>query len=210
MERCVADGDLFLSVVDLALTLLGGDATNKGAIDHLDAVLRVGRSALMVSPDRCRLVARVVPEAAAAAREVIDSGERAGKYLAEAWRHTYGRDPHPGTAYREAVRAIEAAVCPVIIPKDPKATLGRAIQALKQAKPGTFATVFVDTVPEVSPLDAVRGLMELVWTNELDRHGTDDESVPLHVSSEQAHAALHAAVTLVQWFLRGVVKRAAP
>jgi hypothetical protein len=95
-----------------------------------------------------------------------------------------------------------------VLPNNPKATLGTVIAALKDAPAGKFTTVFSDTVPGVAPLDAVRGLMQLVWTNELDRHGTGDESVPLHVSQEQAEAALHAAVTLVQWFLHDVVKRA--
>jgi hypothetical protein len=111
-------------------------------------------------------------------------------------------------AYREAVRAVEAAVCPVILPKDPKATPGKAIKALKDAPPGKFATTFSGTMPGVTPVDAVRGLMDLVWTSELDRHGTNDDSVPLHVSREQAEAALHAAVTLVQWFLHGTVRLA--
>jgi hypothetical protein len=131
------------------------------------------------APDRRGLVERVVPEAAKAAQAVIDSGGRAGQYLAEAWRHAYGRNPHPGTAYREAVRAIESVVCPIVLPKDPKATLGKVIKALKDAPPGKITSVFSDTVAGVAPLDAVRGLMELVWTNELDRHGTGDEEVPL-------------------------------
>jgi hypothetical protein len=209
LEKCVKNPDLFLSLVDMALRVLGTGQHNASAIDDLESTLTIGGSAWMVAPDRRSLVKRVAPEAVEAAREIIDGGERAGEHLAEAWRHTYGRSPLPGTAYREAVRAIEASVCPVIIPKNPKGTLGTAIAALRDAPPDKFATVFANT-GQTDPLGAVRGLMELVWTNQLDRHGSPDDSTPLHVSHEQAQAALHAAVTLVQWFRHGVVKMATP
>jgi hypothetical protein len=209
LEKCVKDDDLFLSLVDLALDVRGEHLDEKAA-RRLEALLTMGGSRWAVAPDRGSLAERVQPEAAAAARKVIEGGSRAGDYLAEAWMHVYGRSPHPGTGYREAVRATEAAVCPIIIPKDPKATLGKAIIALKDAPVGKFTTAFGDLATGADPLVAVRGLMELVWTKQLDRHGTDDESVPLHVSQEQAEAALHAALTLVQWFQRGFVARNPP
>jgi len=207
-EKCEKDEDLFLSVLDLALRDLGGNEENNTAIDRLNYLLAAGGSAWMVALDRRSLVKRVQPEVVQAARRVIQSGSPAAPYLAEAWRHTYGRNPNPSSGYREAVRAVEAAVCPVIIPKNRKPTLGRAIAALHEAPPGNFATVFEDNAPDIKPLDAVLGLMRLVWTNQLDRHGTADEDAPLHVSQQQAEAALYAAVTLVQWFQCGVVRRA--
>jgi hypothetical protein len=42
-----------------------------------------------------------------------------------------GRNPDESTAYREAIRAVEAAAKPVIIPKNDKATLGQMIAALR-------------------------------------------------------------------------------
>ncbi len=47
--------------------------------------------------------------------------------------------PAPRTARRCAV---EAVVCPLVLPKDPKATPGKALAALKQAPAGKFVTVF--------------------------------------------------------------------
>lgn len=202
------DAQRFLSLVDLALKDLEDDAAVSNAIDHLDGVLRDGASAWMVAPDRRGLVKRVESEVAEAARVVIQSWPRAGHHLGEAWRKIFGREPDPSGGYHEAVKAVEVAVCPVIIPKHPKPTLGIAIAALRDAPPGTFATVFADLAPGLKPLDAVRELMSLVWTNQLDRHGSPDEKVPLQVSPEQAEAALFAAVTLVQWFHRGFVRAA--
>jgi len=204
---CEKNPQLFLDVLDLALRYLGRIGTMTEAIKGLNNMLRESGSAWMVAPDRQALVQRVPDEVAAAARLAIQSWPRAGHHLGEAWRKIFGREPDPSGGYHEAVKAVEVAVCPVIIPKHPKPTLGVAIAALRDAPLGKFATVFEDTVPGIKPLDAIRGLMNLVWTNEVDRHGTDDESVPLHVSPDQAEAALFAAVTLVQWFQRGFVRR---
>ena len=50
--------------------------------------------------------------------------------------------------------------------------------------------------------------MELLWTNQLDRHGTDDESVPLQVTQEQAELAVHIALLLVRIFSRDDIEPA--
>jgi hypothetical protein len=206
LRLCEDNADLFLDVLDLATRPLSTFPRGAKALDELDDLLTRGGSAWMVAPDRRSLVRRVQPELMQAAREVIPTAGRAGEYLAEAWRHTYGRNPSAG--YREAVRAVEAVACPVIIPDNPKPTLGLAISAFRDAPPGKYATAFEDNAQDFKPLDAIRGLMGLVWTNQLDRHGTADENTPLHVSSDQAEAVLFAAVTLVQWFHRRFVRPA--
>jgi hypothetical protein len=109
-------------------------------------------------------------------------------------------------AYKEAVRAAEAAICPVIIPNAKLGTLGLAIAALRDAPPGKFTSVFPSEAVNGKPLDAVLKLMQLLWTSHFDRHGSADKSVPLSASQEQAEAAVHTAATLVQWFERGFVR----
>jgi hypothetical protein len=136
----------------------------------------------------------------------MESGSPSGNYLAEAWQRIYGRDPDPTGGYREAVRAIEAAVFPVIIPNDAKATLGKAITAIRDAAPGKYATVF-EATPDFKPLNAVRGLLDLVQKTQVDRHGTANEDVPIHVTQQQAEAVVQAAITLVEWFRSGAVYR---
>lgn len=129
--------------------------------------------------------------------------------MAEAWRKTYGRNPEPSAGYREAVRAVEAAVFPAIIPDNPTATLDKAIRAMKDAPVGRYETAFETNRPEFKPIETIWGLLELVWKSRLDRHGTPDENAPIHVIQQQAEAVLHAALPLVQWFLSGVVRRTA-
>jgi len=152
---------------------------------------------------RFALVRRVDQAVADAAKAVMSSAGRAGKHLAKAWGHVYGRQPEPSTAYREAVRAVEAVGIPVISPRNPTATLGTMIKDMGSA-PAKWAVVLKPKVGD--PVLMIRETMELLWTAELDRHGTADENVPLHVSAEEAEAAIHLAVTLVHWFHNGAIK----
>lgn len=50
-------------------------------------------------------------------------------------------------------------------------------------------------------------MMRLQWKGQYDRHGSDDEETPLHVGQDEAEAAVHLAITLVQWFRSGAVAR---
>jgi hypothetical protein len=51
-------------------------------------------------------------------------------------------------------------------------------------------------------------MCKLIWKSQFDRHGTDDESVPLNASPQEADAALHLAITLVRYFAGGLFKLA--
>lgn len=115
-----------------------------------------------------------------------------------AWHDVYGREPTAGDAYREAVRAVEAAVKPIVTPSDPLATLGKMIKAIRD-KPTKWAW-------ELGEPTEVANMMGRLWTSQLDRHGTDDESHPLTVSLQQAEAAVHLAVTLVHWCQSGAFR----
>lgn len=102
------------------------------AWQELDQILDDGRSAWRVGPDHQRLVRRIDD----AVQQVADTtlqhaSQTASEHLASAWSAVYGRQPDPGRGYAEAVLAIEAAVIPVVVRKDPKATLGKAIGTLK-------------------------------------------------------------------------------
>lgn len=130
---------------------------------------------------------------------IIDlPANRAREHLVIAWNKLSGRDADSSTAYREAVRAVEAAAKPIVTPKDPRATLGKVISVLKD-KPQNWQFVLGDTQKVIS-------MAELLWTSQLDRHGTNDESVPLKVTKEQADAAVHLAITLTRYFVGGGIR----
>jgi hypothetical protein len=207
LKRRCEDQRFFLDLLDFMLWLIDGE---EEASRNLRGILGAGGSAWTVAPDGRGLSRRVQPEASEAARQIVTTGSRAGVLLGQAWRHVYGPNPNPSAGYREAVRAVEAAACHVVLPNAERATLGTVITALREAPSGKYATVFPESAVRGNPLEVVRGLMELVWTSQLDRHGTADDTVPLSVSQQQAEAALHAAVTLVQWLQRGFIRLATP
>jgi hypothetical protein len=194
-----ADRGLFLKAIDWAV----GSTQYASDKDELSTILQKAGSIWTLAPDREGLSRRVLPEAQAAAAQVVEGGTREGVLIGQAWRHIYGREPNPTAGFDKSVRAVEAVACPAIIPNDRDATLGRAIGTLKNRPPGKFGSVFRNA-RNMDPLDGVVGLMELLWTNNYARHASDPD-VPVDVSQPEAEAALHAAVTLVQWFQRRFV-----
>lgn len=59
----------------------------------------------------------------------------------------------------------------------------------------------------IGAVDDVRTQMEAVWRGQLDRHGTDDETVPISVSFAEADAAFSTCLNLVRLFVGGHVAR---
>ena len=136
----------------------------------------------------------------------------ASDHLGHAWQHAYGRDPDPGAAYSEAIKAVEAATIPVVVPNDPMATLGRVIGNLRGdahrwrvnlARPVRLSGAG-GTTAIADPIDVVIGQLDLLWTNQSDRHAP---VVP--VSQSQAETAVHLALVLVHMFRSGAIARTA-
>lgn len=164
--------------------------------------------AVGIAGDRSfRLERRIDKTVRDAATEIMLPEDRASEHLRCAWGALYGRAPSATDGYHEAVRAVEAVAKPVILPSDPKATLGRMIPALRD-DPQKWKIVLTEAGKDSTPHKVVLGMMTMLWTSQHDRHGTDDESVPLNVTVEEGRAALHLALTLVQWFRGGVVAKA--
>lgn len=171
--------------------------------DQLDRILTAGGSVWEVVPrDEPAEGFQLARRAVGPVREAISdlpATSRAHQHLVAAWNRLSGRNPDPSGAYREAVRAVEAAAKPVILPVNERATLGQMIAAIRD-KPEKWETT-IGTVAHI------RETMETVWTAEIDRHGTDDESVPLNVSHAEADAAFHWCLTLARLFVGGHVRR---
>ena len=123
--------------------------------------------------------------------------------LSQAWSAAYGRMPNPGDSYRNTVRAVEVVACALVLPANTRATLGTVIAHLRDA--GTSWELVLKGGQ--SPVEAARTMMELLWTSQFDRHGTEDRTVPLNVSVDEARAAVHLGTTLVEWLRSGVLRR---
>jgi hypothetical protein len=204
VERMQAKEDFGLDALDYMLHFFpefhernSEDPTR--VVGELAAIFRIGGSAWEVSETEGRY--QLSRRAVGPVREVITAlapSTRAHSHLVAAWNRLTGRSPDPSGAYREAVRAIEAVAKPVVLPANDRATLGQMIAALRD-KPDKWETT-------VGHVDDVRRMMEQVWTNQLDRHGTDDESVPLAVSPEEADVAVHVSVAIVRLFVGGHIR----
>lgn len=207
MEKALDDNDVFLDLLDFLLSDLdtnpyGNDVqfAEELAI-YLDDAASAWR--VVLRDDHFCLERRTSAESMAAAEVAISDGDRAGQLLASAWNAVYGRTPNPGLAYRDAVRAVEAAARPIITPADTAATLGKMVAALRDA-PNKWD--FALEPKGGHPVEMVETTMSLLWTAQLDRHGTDDAAVPLNVSAEEAAAGVQLAVTLVNWLRSGALK----
>jgi hypothetical protein len=206
-DTLAADETLFLDVVDALLDdIYAPPSGRSGTADRLERALLEGGSAWRVARrrGRYRLERRVDETVTAAAEGAMDAPGAAGAHLAKAWTEAYGRSPDPSAAYGHAVKAVEAAAKPVVLPADDKATLGKMVPALRD-KPQKWDVVLA-AAPDFDRVAVVRLMAELLLQGQTDRHGEPDQ-VP--VEQEQAEAAVHLAALLVRWFTAGAIWRQA-
>jgi hypothetical protein len=209
-----ANEEFGLDTLDCILSMLsraiqhGGNAgqTASTLAVQLDGILEQAGSAWRIGflNDDTLCLERRVPDAVADQyAELARQRLRSSEHLRLAWHAAYGRGPDASKAYRESVKAVESAARGIVIPTDPRATLGLIIAAMRDA-PHKWRMRF--TEPGIDPIPVVVETMKLIWTSQIDRHGTD-ESAPLSVTLDEAHDALHIAITLVQLFECGAITR---
>jgi hypothetical protein len=194
-----SDDSVLLDVADAALA----DGASKEAARDLERLLADSGSAWRVADNRKSLERRVEPTAADVFRQAASGNP--GPHLAAAWAAAYGRHPDPSRAYSEAIKALEAACIPIVIPgaRGARATLGKVIIDLSDHQQDWRLAIHAAGAPgDISPLLA---MLRLLWQGQTDRHGGPAPTIP--VSASAAEAAVHLAVTLVQWFRSGAVHR---
>jgi hypothetical protein len=197
-----ANASAFLTAVDLEVS-----RANESSREILELVLSDSASEWRVGDldGRPALVKRIDETVQQAAEDLARQGTRAGKLLADAWRHAFSMHRDPSASYRCSVRAIEAAAGPVLTPADPRPSLGKMNVALRD---GMGKWSFAFTVDSgVDPKNVLLEMMQLIWTNEYSRHVDADPDVPLHVSQGEAESAVVLALTLVNWFVSGAIRR---
>ena len=168
-------------------------------LSDLEELLSQGGSAWRATPDG--LKRRVDETLQSVAESTIASGTRPAQHLSDAWRKAWGRNPDASGAYREAIRAVEAAYAPIVSPKNERATLGTIIADIKN-KPLKFRVRMQADGPEEN-VDRLGGMLQMLWKSQLDRHGTADEDAPLNVSLEEAQDAAALATALVHLAQQG-------
>jgi len=154
-----------------------------------------------VSEDQRSLVRMVEPTASAAFEQAIDLPGVASEELRQAWSAAFGRSPNPSDAWDHAIKAVEAALIPVVVPKQAAAQLGHVVGHLDRQ--GDKFDFVLSTQQGPTSMEVLGGLLRLLWPNP-DRHGGDASRAPTLI---EAQSVVHLAVTLVQWARTGVLSK---
>lgn len=188
-----------------ALDLLVHRYADEDEAEELEEMLEQGGSgwAVVVRDNEARLERRVDEGVRATIEKAMEGEGAAANHIRNAWRALYGVSPIPGHAYWEAVKAVEAAAKPIVLPDDPGATLGKMEKAIREAPHKWHHALSLKTL---DPVMVLQQMMQALWQGQ-PRHGDPDPSRAPDVSSEEAEAAVHLAATLVHWFRSGAVRR---
>lgn len=181
-------------------------AHGTGTARSLDEILERGKSAWTVGTRSGRpgLVRRVPSGVQVAADSVMARAGRAGIRLAKAWEQLYGLASNASEAYRLAILAVEDAAIPVVSPANLRATLGTVLHQLEGQ--GDWVLPMDREHSEAPSGDVLVSMIRMLWHGQHDRHG-GQPAMPGNVSIEEATVAVGLAVTLVQWFDAGLVRR---
>ncbi|WP_167502577.1 hypothetical protein [Streptomyces malaysiensis] len=187
--QCAQDENIFLDLVDYLLSTGSGDP----AASSLESSLSVGGSAWMVSADRRSLQRRVDATTQASYESASAPADQASEELRQAWDRAFSRGPDASDAWDHAIKAVEAVLIPVVVPKQEKAQLGHVVGSLRsQGARWRFILPGVKLDHSVEPLVS---MLDALWPNP-DRHANGANRAP---TLEEAQAAVHLAVTIVQW-----------
>jgi hypothetical protein len=172
----------------------------------LQQIVVDGSSELVLDVDTRRLERRVDHTVKSIVAATVKRSEKiAADHLRSAWIAAYGLSPHPDNAYGEAVRAVEAVACPLIMPKaDGSRTLGTAIRDLR-AQRQRWEVVLPDVSGSPAGVDSLLGMLELLWQGQVSRHAGSSKS--RRQTQDEAEAAVHLAGTLVHWLSTGVLRK---
>lgn len=132
--HCERNASVHLAIVD---SLLATRTVTRGEdVDALDQMLHEAGSVWRVDVGRepPALVRRVSETLEAAVLKEAQRGEASGELLALAWRSAFGQNPNASEAYRHAVRAVEAAAGPIVLPRDSDRTFGKMVSHLRDAE----------------------------------------------------------------------------
>lgn len=212
------DNELLVNVVDYALRNIGLGYDYQHAEDaasELNRALAQGGSeqgvvALPAPRFGFQLRRRTTEAASAAAAAQIATTGNASEHLSRAWLAAYGQQPEPTLAYSQAVKAVEAAAIPLVLPNDPLATLGKIVGQMR-GSPQKYSAAFTresggaSAGTPLTSIEVIISLADLLWRNQTDRHAAGDPQATVPVSQPQAEWAVHIALLLVQTFRSGAI-----
>lgn len=174
-------------------------------LDDLATILHFGRSAYRVAEDG-RSLELVIEETArqSVMNTIATAPVTVAEHLRDAWRHAYQPVPDPDAAYREAVRAVEAAYLPVVSPRNTQGTLGTVIRDLGN-QTARWQLALATKTDDPGSIDHLVGLLDQLWQGQRSRHGGGATS--RSQTEIEARASVHLAALAVHWLGTGVLER---
>ncbi|MGN9914064.1 hypothetical protein ACTMTJ_41700 [Phytohabitans sp. LJ34] len=102
--------------------------------------------------------------------------------LAKAWDKAYDRDGDPSDAWDHAIKAVEAILLPIVVPKQDQAKIGQVVGELgSKGDKWDVGLLFNQTdpakTPPFRPVEALVGMLRLVYPNP-DRHAARTAASP--------------------------------
>lgn len=200
-------------VVNAILTFAPERDQIRGLVSNLQTLLRMGASAYEVNdfegdPNGWQIVRRLDEAMKSALETAMDSSNQTtAGHLSAAWLAAFGLQPNADVAYAEAVKAVEAASIPLVVPSGAvNPTLGSVLTVLRGAAAGKnpkweLALPEKDGSPR--SLEVVISMLETLWNGHRSRHSGSPTSRPN--LQHEAEASVFLAITLVYWFSKGIV-----
>lgn len=184
--------DTFVNIIrDLQDTLMDGASLYRFDLDGRCLVRRVDETAQR-----------------AADRAIASTTKTAADHLHVAWVAAYGLNPEPDKVFNEAIRAVEEVACPLVEQKKAEAgtaTLGTVIGHLGKNAPDKWELALPGKDGQPGGVEPIVSMMETLWQAQLSRHGGAPKS--RRQNQDEAEAAVHLAVLLVQWLSTGVLRK---
>lgn len=172
------DDDTLLDVVDMYLRLatlhLSSVSMPTDGSKLVRDAFKLGHSVWAVKSsgwDPWFLERRVSDEMSESYRSALTLGNSAASHLSDAWRFVFSRQADSSSAWSSSTKALEAALAPIVLPKNDRAQYGTIVKALRD-KPGKWDS-------DMSGGDAEERVAAFIQLLELvpyapDRHGTPD------------------------------------
>jgi hypothetical protein len=171
---------------------------------EVDRILTMGRSAWMAAEEG--LVQRADPTGQRAFEMATATPGSASTELKEAWDKAHARQSNPGDAWDHAIKAVEAVLIPIVVPKKAKPNLGDVIGQLRGQLRGQphLWKLGIRGQNRDNSIEPLVAMLTLLWPDP-NRHGSPAPEPP--ATSEEGLAMVTLAVTVVQWVRDGLVVR---
>jgi hypothetical protein len=199
----IAKGDEeLLDAVHVTLGVLRTENTVRARPPYgeVDRILAVGRSAWMATEEG--LDHRSDPTGQAAFEHATAMPGSPSTELKEAWEKAHARNSNPGDAWDHAIKAVEAVLIPIVVPRKTKPNLGDVIGQLR-GQPHLWKLDLRGQNRDHS-IDPLVAMLTLLWPDP-SRHGSPTPEPPATV--EEGRALVNLAVTIMQWGRDGLIVR---